>query len=161
MAIGLCRCFLQSLGSSNSASHRGPSQFYLLLVHKIMKHGNSAMDPFQLELYNAGYIIDLTLVSPTFRSLAVGSSIALLAVVMLCTGFSKKYISSLGVLYKSYILQSYKTSVIGSAGNWTRLISLAVTSGLNLTYVLHKLTNVTSLCIRGLIMQINPILSQA
>jgi hypothetical protein len=34
---------------------------------------------------------------------------------------------------KSYALQSYKTLILGNAGIWTMLISLALKAGLNLT----------------------------
>ena len=123
-----------------------------------MKHSNPIEDPLNIDLSLHAYQIKLTFLSPTFGSLCSVSSCRILEVVMLCISMNCIYAPVYSLQDKSYALQSYKTLILGNAGIWTTLISLALKAGLNLTYVLHRLVCSSQLCIQGLTIKINPVL---
>jgi hypothetical protein len=153
----LCRCFLQTLGSSNRTFHSvQSSHIHLEMVHKIMKHSNQRVDPFNIVSFQLYGQSSLTFVSATFGSLSILSSLSILGVVMLCILMSK-YIATAYNVGQSYLLLFFKTLVYGNASNWTRLIELSIKKGLNLIYVLNRLVTSLSLSISGLVMKINPI----
>jgi hypothetical protein len=154
----LCRCFLQTLGSSNRASLIQSTLIYLSLVHKILKHSNLSEDLLNINLICFSTQINLTFLSPTFGSLCSVSSMRILEVVMLSISISSISAPLYSLSVKSYILQSYKTFFLGNAGNLTTLIALAIQAGLNLTYMLHRVVCSSQLCIQGLLIKINPIL---
>jgi hypothetical protein len=156
MAMRLCRCFLQTLGSSNQASIHLSCHICLEMVHKIMKHSNHRIDPFEIVGSQLNGRYNLAFVSATFGSLAILSTLSVLSVVTMCIIMSSFTSISLNVS-KSYLLQFFKTSIFGNAGNWTRLIELSIKAGMNVIYVLHKLVTSLSLSIVGLMMKINPI----
>jgi hypothetical protein len=149
------RCFLQTLGSSNKASMSISSHIYLEMVHNILKHSNHRIDPLNIVGSQLSKRYNLTFISATFGSLSILSTLSVLYIGMLCILMSS-FISALNVS-KSYLVQFFKTSTFGNAGNWTRLIELSIKAGLNLCYILHKLITSLSLRIVGLMMKINPI----
>ena len=105
--------------------------------------------------------INLRFVSPTYRSLAIVSLMAVLTLCDLLFILSQTAIPSSVIHCRSYILLISKTLIFAAAANWTRLILLGIYSGLNLTYLLSTISEPVFsplVIIVRLVVQINAIL---
>ena len=80
--------------------------------------------------------INLRFVSPTYRSLAIVSLMAVLTLCDLLLVLSGRACPSSVIHCRSVLLLISKSSIFTAAANWTRLILLGIYSGLNLTYLL-------------------------
>ena len=112
----------------------------------------------KLHLFIRWCTINLRFVSPTYRSLAI---VSCLAVLTLCDLLFSLHTCPDSVIHsKSYLLQSYKTLIFANAANCTRVILLGIASGLNLTYLVHsvRLLLRVRLSVAGLVVKINAIL---
>lgn len=63
------------------------------------------------------------------------------------------------VSHQLHLIECYKISGFGNAGNWIELLCLAVMSGLNLSYILDRAVNSLLVCVGGLLMKVNPVTS--
>ena len=153
----LCRSFLQTLGFPKDVSSKGMCQLNVELVYKMFMDTKRKLDPLNMDCVYSKNNTYLTFNSPRFGSFTSLSSLSSLSLVILCTFICKLYPSIRSVSSCSYIVSLYKTFIFGNANACSDLISLAILSGLNLSYVLYRLVRCISLCVSGLIIRINPI----
>ena len=152
----LCRCLwtVKSNTSFNNFARilNGSRCFYLTLVHEIGEASISQVND----------TISVCFVYPTYRSLSIISIPALLTLCDLLFLFTQVTCPSNVYICKSYLLLIYKTLIFSAAANWTSIMSKAIYSGLNLTYLLHTIKEPVSrfsVTIVSMVVQINAILS--
>ena len=144
MGLRLCRCFQRNAAKIPSCSIRS------FLLVKALYHWSSV----NLACSNFSLCLDslrISLLSTKTGSLLMFSSLALLRSISVMLLLSFSLISVNLWLSLSMLIQNYKIGIFQNAHTLDKYLRSCLTSGLNVTYITHKLLDCTYIsCLVGI-----------